>query len=79
MCNCNQFRNSVNLVCTIHRYTRKGFREESIEQPEKCPYCQNKLVDIGSKIPIPGKFNSKAWKNLEKLISEKKYFSVCQC
>ena len=79
MCRCYQLRDRVNLVCTTCHYSRKGFREKSIEQTEKCPICQNKLTDIGSKIAIPKKSDKKGWKELQELISKTEYFSVCQC
>ena len=80
MCLCTQITNGINLVCCNCRYNRKGNRLFTGQIPlEKCPKCQNKLVDIGSKIEVPKKTDKKGWEKLQDLILKTEYFSVCQC
>jgi len=78
MCLCTQNTNGINLVCCNCKYSRKGIRT-SQKQLEKCPKCQNELIDIGSKIEIPKKRDKKGWNKLNELIQTNEYFSVCQC
>lgn len=80
MCLCNHQDSRVNKVCCRCRVSKKGIRALSDVFPnEKCQFCNAQLIDIGSKIEVPKKNNLRAWSRLAKLISETKYFSVCQC
>lgn len=80
MCLCTQIDNRVNKVCVNCRISKKGFRAKTDFYPkEKCQFCHSELIDIGSKIKVPKKTDVKGWKKLEKIISQTKYFSVCQC
>jgi hypothetical protein len=77
MCLCKQIENRVNLVCPDCHYSRKTFRTQ--EQPETCPTCRKKLIDIGSRIAVPKKKDWKNWKILTAMIAVTDVFPVCQC